>query len=459
MIHKNTQIRTQIGARKISRLFCVLLSVSLALISLAAMPFMAVAEEGLTLTITPPLFQLTIGPGEFWSSSLKVVNTNSYDLTLYASVMNFESNGERGGGKFTPIIEDDGVASVNSLAQWIEVSKKPIFVPKEKSVEIPFSVRIPKDAPPGGHYAAILVGTQPLSDKSEGPIIRVSSLISSLLFVNIKGDVREEGNIREFSTEKTFYQEPEVDFTLRFENIGNVHLQPQGDITIYNMWGKERGKILINQKSHFGNVLPKSIREFAFKWQGENNLFEIGRYKAIATLSFGKEARQNIFRATYFWVVPLKPTLGILGSFIALILFVAWSIRSYIKKALEMEKGRIGFIPQKSQFQKSQLEVLSEPIIEGVIDLRSLHDRAKQTQNDTLNRRKTFSVSFALRNFALVSRLARVGFAFLKKYYKFFLFTALFIIGLIVIIIFFKQVLMRERSFEIIVPQEDGGMP
>ncbi len=448
MIHKNTQTRTRgthentrKGTRINTKVLCsfvfrlVLFSVIVVWFSVTSI---AGAEEKLTLTITPPLFQLTIGPGGIWSSSVKIVNTNSYDLTLYASVMNFEANGEGGSGKFTPIIEDGNEASVNSLAQWIEVSKKPIFIPKEKSAEIPFSVRIPENAPPGGHYAAILVGTQPLSDKSEGPVIRVSSLVSSLLFVRIKGDVREEGNIREFSTGKTFYQKPEVDFTLRFENIGNVHLQPQGDIVIYNMWGKERGKILINQKTHFGNVLSKSVRKFEFEWQGEAHPLEVGRYTAVVTLAFGKEARQNISATTYFWVVPLKSTLGILGSFIAFILFMAWAIRAYIKRVLEIEKGSIGFIPQKSQPQKSQLKVLARPIMEGIIDLRSLRDRAKQTRNDTQNRRETFSVSFAL----------------FKKYFKFFLFAALFIFGLIAVTIFFKQVLMKERTFEIIVPED-----
>lgn len=425
-----------------------LVLISFILVAISVLPIRGQAEEKLTITVTPPLFQLAIGPGEFWASSLKVVNTNPYDLTVYASVMNFEANGEEGRGKFTPIIEDDNVASANSLAQWIEVSKKPIFVPREKSVEIPFSVRIPENAPPGGHYAAILVGTQPLSDNVGEPMIRVSSLISSLLFVNIKGDVREEGNIREFSTEKTFYQKPETAFTLRFENTGNVHLQPQGDIAIYNMWGKERGKIVINQKTHFGNVLPQSTREFIFKWQGEANPFEVGRYKAIATLSFGKEARQNVFRATYFWIVPIKPTLAILGSFIAFILFMTWIVRAYIKRVLETEKNKHGF---------ASLKVLSGPIREGVADLRKIEaeQRARLPASKGIadggqgyQRGKTRNLSVSL------AFLFGVSSALLKKYYKFFIFAALFIPGLIAATIFFKEVLMKERSFEIIIPEE-----
>ena len=54
------------------------------------------AFDKLILTITPPLFQMAIGPGEVWRSDLKVVNTNSYDLTVYASTMNFGSGRRRG---------------------------------------------------------------------------------------------------------------------------------------------------------------------------------------------------------------------------------------------------------------------------------------------------------------------------------------------------------------------------
>lgn len=395
------------------------------------------AEQKLTLTVTPPLFQLNIGPGEFWASSLKVVNANPYDLTLHTLVMNFEARGERGGGKFTPIIEDDPEVALSSLARWIEVSKEPIFVSREQSVTIPFSVRIPESAPPGGHYAAILVGTKPANNLEEGSAIQVSSFVSSLFFVRIKGDVYEEGRIREFRAEKTFYQKSDVIFTLRFENTGNVHLQPQGDIIIYNMWGKERGKILVNQKTHFGNVLPQSTRKFVFEWKGEENFFEAGMYKAIATLSFGKEARQNVFRTTYFWVVPLKPTLGILGGLIIFILFMMWAIRAYIRRALSLYQ-------QDSQYHipdtKYKIQFLGRPITEGIVDLR---DIAKQSQNITQNRREKFSVSLA--------SLFSVSLAFSKKYAKFFIFMVFFSIMITGLIAYFGETLIPARSFEVII--------
>ncbi|MFH1193664.1 MAG: hypothetical protein V1661_01575 [bacterium] len=309
----------------------------------------ASAADALSLTITPPFFQLTIGPGEFWASNIKITNSNPYDLTLYASVMNFKAEGEGGQGQFFPVAENE--AGKGSLARWVEVTKEPILVPKGQSIEMPFSVRIPADAEPGGYYAAILIGTQPGQYESKGPVVKVASMVSSLLFVRIKGAVREDGFIREFIAEKSFYQKPQVDFKLRFENIGNVHLKPQGEVVIYNMWGKEKGKISLNQDSEFGNVLPQTTREFNFSWDGEEGLFEIGRYKALAVLTFGQEAKQNVSYITYFWIIPVKPLLWALGILIALVLLVVISIKVYVKKTVRSVRNEIA--PEKKKKTKT----------------------------------------------------------------------------------------------------------
>lgn len=289
-------------------------------------------SDKLTLTITPPLFQMTISPGEVWRSSLKIVNTNPYDLTVYASTINFEVSGEEGQGRFVPILESD--ANNYSLAKWIEITADPIFIPEGKSVDISFTVRIPKDAEAGGHYAAILVGTRPQNENANGVNVLVSSQVSSLFLARVNGDVREEGYIREFKVSRTFYEKLDIDFILRFENTGNVHLKPQGEIEIFDMWGSKMGKIFINEKSDFGNVLPRSVRKFIFNWQRDFNFLEVGRFKAVASISYGEDARQNVSRVVYFWILPSKLLLGMVISFLVFILIIIFLTRLYIKRSL-----------------------------------------------------------------------------------------------------------------------------
>ncbi len=283
--------------------------------------FVLAQSKGLSLTVVPPLFQFTLSPGESWASSVKIVNGNDYDIEVYVTPINFESIGEGGKGKFIPLSTEDNASSTHSLAGWIDITQDPIYVLKGQSKRVPFFVVAPENAEPGGHYASILIGTNPAGKAGESQM-KVSSLISTLLFARVSGDIIEEGRIREFSTEKSLYETPEANFTLRFENIGNVHLLPRGNIVIYNMWGKERGRIDVNKDANFGNVFPEKIRNFSFTWKGESNFYDIGRYKAISTLSYGAGARQSDFNILYFWVIPIKPLLWIVGALLIFIGFI-----------------------------------------------------------------------------------------------------------------------------------------
>lgn len=292
-------------------------------------PF-AHAEDKLTLTITPPFFELNLSPGEFWSSGIKVVNPNANDLHVYATLMDFEAQGEEGRGKFTPV--QAGGDKTNSLTSWIKLDKPELVVKKDESAEVPFTLQVPKDASPGGHYGAILVGTNPAGTNEPG--LKVSSFISSLFFVRVAGNVNELGDIREFSADKDFYYDPSVRFTVRFSNSGNVHLHPEGDITVYNMWGKERGRIFVNNESGFGNVMPQGVRKFNFDWSGERKLSDFGRYTAVLTLAYGEDARHNVSAKVYFWVVPVWEFLQILGGLALFLGVFFWGMRRYIRKAL-----------------------------------------------------------------------------------------------------------------------------
>jgi hypothetical protein len=111
------------------------------------------AGDALSLTITPPMFQVNVSPGETWRSKLKVVNSNPYELVLYASVADFQADGEYGRGKFLmSSLSPD--AHAYALAQWVDIASVPLVVAPQQSAEIPFEISLPPDAEPGGRYPA-----------------------------------------------------------------------------------------------------------------------------------------------------------------------------------------------------------------------------------------------------------------------------------------------------------------
>ncbi len=237
-------------------------------------PVSAFAQDSLTLTITPPLVKINMKPGENWSSTVKVVNNNNEPLKVYTQTLDFKSS-ENGGVAFIQK-QDAAEAGRFQLSHWLTIDPGPFEIPAQASQEIPFTISVPEEGEPGGHYAAIVVGTKP-QGKIQGTGIAVASQLASLLMLNVSGDVIEKGDIREFSTSRSLYQQPQAEFTVRFENTGNVHIQPQGEIAVYNMQHKEVARIPINHDTEFGSVLPDSTRQWIFDWQGEPGIFKMGR--------------------------------------------------------------------------------------------------------------------------------------------------------------------------------------
>lgn len=392
------------------------------------------AEDGLTLSVTPTLFEMSASPTQTWNSSIKVINNNRQPLTVYAHVVNFAPQGETGEGKFLPVFEGSNDGS--TLAEWINITGDPIDIEPEQSMAVPFTVQVPQDATPGGHFAAILIGTRPPETDEKIQVI-TSQIVTSLFFVRIAGDVVEEGNIRAFRTTESFVDVPRANFEVRFENKGNVHLQPQGEIVITNMWGKERGVIPINRQTHFGNVLPNSIRKFEFSWNGEPSFSDIGRYKAALTLSYGDEGKKFVSGELYFYVIPLKTLAIVLGSLFAFIVFVTWAIKAYIRKMLLLA----GVEPELSYQSQQRRGFVREGDVR-IVKRASIKAPVQSGVHDLQTRLASAS--------ALIDRIrALVG--FVSAYRIFFGSVVVVIIALTAAFIFLKDVTTEQRDYEVVI--------
>jgi hypothetical protein len=383
------------------------------------------AQEALSLSISPTLFEMSASPGQEWSSTLKIINTNPYELIISSNVVNFAPEGEGGQGKFIPIFTQE--TEGQTFAEWVDISNSAVIIPPEQTVQLPFTIKVPVDAPPGGHFAAILVGTKSDAARDGETKVETSQVVSSLVFLRVAGDIIETGNIREFVTEKKVYESPEVKFNLRFENKGNVHLQPRGDIKIVNMWGHERGLVPVNKRSLFGNVLPESIRKYVFTWSGESSLADIGRYTAIATLAYGETDIQFTSSETHFWVIPWRALLVIVTTLGLFIWIFAWLLKLYVRRMLLMA----GVSPELHSLKKTNKKVYKRvsvvaPIGAGILDLRS---RLNQV-SDINGRVKTLLQYFV-------------------QYKLFFFGLVLVSIFIYLVILFILSASTKERAFDV----------
>ncbi|MCA9363113.1 LytR C-terminal domain-containing protein [Candidatus Kaiserbacteria bacterium] len=379
---------------------------------------------------------MTANPAQEWDSSIRVINSNPQELEVYIDIVNFAPQGEVGQGVFIPVSEDESQGK--TLAEWIKPQMTSVVIPPEKTVEIPFGIAVPEDAPPGGHFAAILIGTKPPKEQAGSSQVETSQVVTSLVFLRVTGDIIENGSIREFRATKSLVEKPEVDFELRFQNEGNVHILPQGDIKIYNMWGQERGVIPVNQQALFGNVLPNQIRKYTFAWTGEWSMADMGRYTAEVTLGYGTDQRQFATSRTYFWVLPWKLTLLVFAIIFGFILLITWAIRLYIEKMLSMAgvspSGRPIFAQPDKLKRPKKVSVIA-PLEEGILDLSQRFQSSRSVSQKVSN-----------------------SFKFIKQYHKFF-FIVLAVLSFVAFIIWFtKNATVSDRGYEVIVDPEGSNI-
>ena len=400
------------------------------LVSPLFFPWFVFAQDSLTLSVSPTLFEMTANPGQTWESKIKVINSNPYDIDVYTDTLHFAPQGESGQPKFFPVLKKE--TGGQTLAEWINIKRDVITIPAEQTLEIPFSITVPENAPPGGHYAAISVGTKSLNAGDRKTQVETSQVVTSLIFLRVTGDVKEEGVIREFRSQSLIAERPEMEFVLRFQNKGNVHLLPRGDIRIFNMWGQERGVIPINRQTMFGNVLPNSVRKYTFKWSGQWSLADIGRYKAIVTLAYGQNGTKFADAETAFWVLPWKIILTVLLVLAAFVALLTWAIKAYIRRMLSLagldprSEGINKYRTKSRQVKAGKQISVMAPVEEGILDLRERFRRS----DGSLQRLKTLL-------------------DFIREYRKFFLVLTAVLFFLVALIGYIKNASVSERPYEV----------
>jgi len=374
-----------------------------------ARPVLASVDGALKLSITPPLFKINMDPGETWSSTVKLVNNNTYPITIYADVLDFKS-GANGGVEF--IKDSGGGKNMNSLSGWVDINREPVIIGPQESAELPFFIKLPKTADPGGHYAAILAGSKPPAEQPSGSAIKISSMLASLLLVRVSGNVVEQGEIREFSVDKNWSWDMKEKLKVVFANTGNTHLQPAGEVKIINMWGETRAIFKIDKKISFGNVLPDSVKQWEFDWQGANSIMDAGRLRAELVIGFGEEATQTDARVIYFWAIAWKPTVIVLGIIILLLLIIVLLIRRYINKSLRQVREQAQALMQKEK-SLTAVSGTGRPAAPGASGGVVIDSHGRSEQNEPAPEQLSWSLFKRIVIFLLIIIIASlIAFAF-----------------------------------------------
>jgi hypothetical protein len=253
-------------------------------------------ELSRSISVVPAKTVLTLNPGQVWTGTLQVAVSVPTAVTVRPQAVDFRSESEEGGVPyfFTPAADQ----YVGILSRWVDIPDEPLKLEPNVYASIPVTIRIPRNAPAGGYYGAVLFRVDNAANPERQLGSAIDAAIAALYIVDVSGDRTETGEIVDFYFHDDLNEGLPAEGVLRFENLGNTHLAPTGVVEIFNEFGWLVDRIPLNAES--GLVLPRDVRRFDFDWGATRHLIStpwfdiplgaplrVGYYRAQLTLWYG----------------------------------------------------------------------------------------------------------------------------------------------------------------------------
>ena len=268
------------------------------------------------LSISPHTFELDVFRGETIEKKIKITNKSEVALPIAVKLVDFTARDEMGGTTFDGTIQDPSISS----RQWFEMENPNFILDAGETEEVNFTVSVPENAEPGGHYSVMLFEPQLPSFYFEEDQPRVIPVIGSLFLFSVKvfsldPQVKQKlevvefsvpqeerlialenltsafiGNIVQAADKVTITKKSPSNFILRIKNNDIYHIRPFGQVLIFNIFGKQIGETEIPQTT----ILPGKIRQFPIQFSPE-----IPKYLKWLPESISNFLAQNFFFGKY----------------------------------------------------------------------------------------------------------------------------------------------------------------
>lgn len=327
-------------------------------------PYETQGVESLGLSVNPQIFELNVFPGEKLDKKITIKNLSDVALPILVKVSDFTAEENSGEMQFDESMQDPIIAS----RKWFKIEKLNFILEKGEREEINFTISVPENAEPGGHYSVMLFepqlpsfyfqSGQPKTVPVIGVLFEFSVNVLSLEPFSIKKPVEIVGfNIPKnekmngignlfasigdaipsaFASGPNIVEKKPSSFDLIIKNSDIYHHKLDGKISIYNSFGKIVGETQVQKIT----VLPGKTRNFVIsvsqpipenlEWMPASisdflmRNFSFGKYKAILDLGEEKSALE-LNQSLTFWALPWK---------IMMVLFLFLIISLIIRKRI-----------------------------------------------------------------------------------------------------------------------------
>lgn len=207
-----------------------------------------------SILISPASKKYELKAGEAREDKLRIVNDGqvAYDFTLYARP--YSVNDES-------YVPDFTAEAQNADAyKWVRFDATSFRLEPGAFIEVPYTMRVPANATPGGHYGVIFAETQPGADQGGQSVVR-KKRVGSIIYATVDGNVNLNGKALGI-TIPFFQTKTPLQISERVRNGGNTDFLVKTNVVVSDIFGgvKYRGV-------REANVLPSTTRKIVSNWQ------------------------------------------------------------------------------------------------------------------------------------------------------------------------------------------------
>lgn len=217
------------------------------------------------VTITPAFQELNLLEGEAGVQTQITLKNNTPDQAIFnLRVIEIDQVDEQGQISLT----NKPLDTAQNTPPYVQLSSPQIQIPAGSEQAVVLTIVNQNDLSPGGHYLAV-IATQP---PQPGIVPAINLGISSFLIVRKQGGERFHLALRSPDLFKKLWHGQIPDqIDLTFENQGNIHLRPQGQVLVKDILGRAIWEGTVNENSNYvwpgsQRTLPVNLRRLRPEW-------------------------------------------------------------------------------------------------------------------------------------------------------------------------------------------------
>ena len=215
------------------------------------------------LQISPVRLDLDLEPGTTSTGTFEVQNTGlkAYDFVLGVDPYSVTDENYS--------VDSETRTAYTDIVDWITFSQNEGHVEPNQNQEITVTVTVPDDVPAGGQYAMIYA-EMVRDDELESTGVAVNHRVALLVFSEVEGNTRREGQVLETKIPTILFNPP-ITATSLVENTGNVHATAYYTLQVFPLFGDE--EVYTNEENPATlTILPETQRFNSISWDGAPQL-------------------------------------------------------------------------------------------------------------------------------------------------------------------------------------------